>query len=116
MAAASTGVGCPAFFNDNSYIPYLIGLGATLEEARGYAIGGCVVPQVPGAVAPGQPIPLNMAKCLELALNNGVDPYIVKGQVGPRTGEFEDFQTFDDLVKAYQEQLEYFSPTFPRPC
>lgn len=106
---SATGVGYPAFFNDGSYIPFMLKLGATLEEARGYAIGGCVVPQIPGSVAPGQPIPLNMAKCLEIAMNNGVDPYIVKGQVGPATGKFEDFKTFDELLKAYQRQLEYFS-------
>lgn len=105
----STGVGYPAFFNDDGNIPFLMELGATLEEARSYALGGCVVPQIPGAVAPGQPIPLNMAKCLEIALHDGVDPYIVKQRVGPATGKFEDFKTFDELVKAYQQQLEYFS-------
>jgi formate C-acetyltransferase len=105
----STGVGYPAFFNDDSNIAFLLRLGAPLEEARGYAMGGCVVPQIPGAVAPGQPIPLNMAKCVELALNDGVDPYIVKGRVGPATGRLEDFETFDELLAAYREQLEYFS-------
>lgn len=106
---AATGVGYPAFFNDNSHIPFLMSLGATLEEARGYTIGGCVVPQIPGAVAPGQPIPFTMAKCLELALHNGTDQYVTGRQLGPATGRFEDFETFDELVKAYKKQVEHFA-------
>ena len=106
---ASTGVGYPAFFNDKSYIPFLLELGATLEEARGYAVGGCVVPQIPGAVAPGQPIPFTMAKCVELALHNGVEPYITGKQLGPESGKFEDFETFEDLVEAFEKQVKYFA-------
>jgi len=106
---ATKGVGYPAFFNDNSYIPFLMQLGASLAEARGYAVGGCVVPQIPGAVAPGQPIPFTMPKCLELALFNGIEPYVTGKQVGPPTGNFEDFETFGELVEAYEKQVEYFS-------
>lgn len=106
---SATGVGYPAFFNDNSYIPFLMTLGANLEEARGYAIGGCVVPQIPGGVGPGQPIPFTMAKCLELALHDGVDPYVTGKQVGPATGKFEDFDTFDELVEAFKQQVKYFA-------
>jgi pyruvate formate-lyase/glycerol dehydratase family glycyl radical enzyme len=106
---AATGVGYPAFFNDKSYIPFLMELGANLEEARGYAVGGCVVPQIPGRVGPGQPIPFTMAKCLELALHDGVDPYVTSKQVGPATGRFEDFGSFNELVEAFKKQVKYFA-------
>jgi len=109
IGLAATGVGFPAFFNDNSHIPFVMEMGATLEEARGYAIGGCVAPQIPGKVGPGQPITFHLAKCLELALHNGFDPYIVGKQVGPATGKFEDFKTFDEVVDAFKEQVKYFS-------
>lgn len=109
LEVVATGVGYPAFFNDDSYIPFLLELGATLEEARNYAIGGCVVPQIPGAVAPGQPIPLNMAKILELTLFDGWDHYATKKQIGLRTGKFGEFETFDELLAAFKKQVEYFS-------
>lgn len=105
---AATGVGFPAFFNDKSHIPFLMGLGATLEEARGYTIGGCVVPQIPGAVGPVQPITFHLAKCLELALHNGLDPR-TGIQVGPVTGRFEEFETFDEVADAFKKQVKYFS-------
>ena len=105
---AASGVGFPAFFNDRANISFLVGAGATLEEARGYAIGGCVVPMVPGAVAPVQPITFHMAKCLELALFNGFDPR-TGIQVGPATGKFEEFETLEEVIIAFKKQVEYFS-------
>ena len=40
-------------------------------------------------------------------MNNGFDPRLGI-QLGPKTGEFESFETFDDFMKAFKEQLKYF--------
>jgi pyruvate formate-lyase/glycerol dehydratase family glycyl radical enzyme len=104
----TTGVGYPAFFNDSSCIPYLLNLGVPLEDARNYVLGGCVVPNIAGQVGPGQPISFHLAKCLELALYDGFDPRSNK-QVGPHTGKFENFKTFEEVVGAFQKQTEHFS-------
>jgi pyruvate formate-lyase/glycerol dehydratase family glycyl radical enzyme len=108
IEVAATGLGFPAFFNDNQNIPFLLGMGATVEQARSYTIGGCVVPVIPGCVGPGQPITFHLAKCLELALFNGFDPR-TGIQVGPETGRFEEFETFDQVVDAFKRQVEFFS-------
>jgi pyruvate formate-lyase/glycerol dehydratase family glycyl radical enzyme len=105
---AATGLGFPAFFNDNSNVPFLLSMGASPEESLDYAIGGCVVPVVPGAVGPGQPITFHLAKCMELALFDGFD-LRTQTQVGPHTGKFEKFETFDRLVDAFKAQVEFFS-------
>lgn len=104
----SLGLGYPAFFNDNSCIPAVMGMGASLEEARGYAIGGCVVPMIPGKSGAVQPISFTMVKPLELALRDGFDP-VTQKQVGPKTGNLEDFKTFDELFEAYKKQVRHFS-------
>jgi pyruvate formate-lyase/glycerol dehydratase family glycyl radical enzyme len=104
----ATGIGFPAFFNDAGNIPFLMGMGATLEEARDYAIGGCVVPTISRSAGPYPPFVVSMGKCLELALNNGFDPNMRK-QIGPKTGRFEDFKTFREVVDALKEQVRYFS-------
>ncbi|MFH1651192.1 MAG: pyruvate formate lyase family protein [Chloroflexota bacterium] len=109
LEVCATGVGYPAFFNDDAHMAYMQDLGASLEEARGYAVGGCVVPVIPGAVGPGQPIVVTNPKALELALYNGVEPYVSGEQVGVPTGKFEDFQTYEELVDAYNKQIEFFS-------
>jgi formate C-acetyltransferase len=105
----SLGLGYPAFFNDNSCIPAVMATwGVSLEEARGYAIGGCVVPMIPGKTSAIQPISFTMVKPLELALRNGFDP-VTRRQVGPKTANLEDFQTFDELFEAYKKQVKHFS-------
>ena len=106
---ASMGVGYPAFFNDEPHIKFLTDMGVSPIEARAYAVGGCVVPQVPGAVGPGQPVTFHLAKCLELALHNGVDFFVTGRQLGPETGKFEDFNTYEDVVAAFEKQVEYFA-------
>jgi formate C-acetyltransferase len=44
---------------------------------------------------------------LEITLNNGVEPRTGK-QLGPRTGEFADMRSFDQLVQAYKTQMIHF--------
>ena len=43
-----TGIGLPAYYNDEIIIPALINRGLTLEDARDYNIIGCVEPQKAG--------------------------------------------------------------------
>lgn len=43
-----TGVGLPAYYNDEVIIPALISRGLTMEDARDYNIIGCVEPQKAG--------------------------------------------------------------------
>jgi len=104
---AATGNGWPAFFGDTTTIEYLTYAGVPLEEARDYAISGCTTPQIPGKCSACEPFGLILVKPLELALRDGIDPFTGK-QLGPKTGKFEDFKTYDELVEAYKEQTSYF--------
>ncbi|MBW6409586.1 glycyl radical protein [Clostridium weizhouense] len=100
------GTGLPAFYNDEVIIPTLINQGLTIEDARDYAIVGCVEPQKPGKTDGWYDAAFfNFAKVLELALNNGK---INGKQVGPKTGEFTSFTNIDDFIEAYKKQTEYF--------
>lgn len=99
-----TGIGMPAWFNDSVAIPHFLKYTqASLEEARDYAMGGCSEMQLPGNRY-GINIPgfVNEAKCLELALNDGVDP-VNGGQVGVKSGSIEEMD-FEQLVEAYKKQ------------
>jgi len=109
LQVVATGVGYPAFFNDKSYIPTMLKYGITQEDANDYAIGGCVEGMPAGRTAPGYPVFLNNAKALELALYDGFDAYACKQQVGPHTGKFEDFKTFDEFYDAVKKQTEFIS-------
>ncbi|NLC15748.1 MAG: glycyl radical protein [Firmicutes bacterium] len=99
------GLGMPAFFNDHVIVKVLDVLGYPTEEAWNYAITGCVQPQLAGMTQGfyngGF---MNLAKCLELALNNGYDP-IKKRQIAPKTGALSELTTFAEVWRALDEQL-----------
>ena len=109
MQVARTGIGMPAFFNDEALIPTVMDTGASLVDARNYGIVSCTEPQVPGKTegydAGGF---LNIAKVIEIVLNNGVDPR-TGHCLGLKTGEPESFETFEDFFAAYQKQIDYFA-------
>lgn len=51
---------------------------------------------------------INLLKALEITLHNGKDPLSGR-QMGPETGEFENFLNFEDFYEAYKEQIRYFT-------
>ncbi len=107
--ALAQGLGLPALFNDTVILPALEAHGVAPEDAVGYGLVGCVEASVPGkqqGVTAGGHI--NLAKALELALNDGVS--LVTGeQVGLPTGAPEQFTAFEDLWDAYVMQVEYLA-------
>lgn len=105
---AALGLGMPAMYNDHVIIPALAARGVTLEDARDYCIIGCVEPQKGGKTEGWHDAAFfSLAKCLELALNDGLDP-LTGQQLGPHTGTIESMTTFAEVVAAYRTQIEYF--------
>ncbi|MGQ9524831.1 MAG: pyruvate formate lyase family protein [Armatimonadota bacterium] len=105
----STGVAMPALYNDEAVIPALQRFGIPLEHARDYAMNGCNQIDIQGKSHMGlEDGELSLVKCLELALNDGFCP-VHKRQVGPKTGDPRAFTSFDDLMRAYKQQVEYFT-------
>lgn len=100
-----TGIGLPAYYNDEVIIPSLMSRGLTLEEARNYNIIGCVEPQTPGRTDGWHDAAFfNMCRPLELVFSNGLDKGV---QVGPKTGDVEKMKTFEEFYHAYQIQMDY---------
>ena len=94
-----TGVGYPAFFNQNTYIQHeLKTSGLPLEVIRkNCAIGGCTEPTLQGMshgiVQAGF---VNHGKMIDLVMNQGVDPF-----TGIRMAESRQPATFEDVRKYY---------------
>ncbi len=100
-----TGVGLPAYYNDEVIIPSLMSRGLTLEDARDYNIIGCVEPQKAGKTWGWHDAAFyNMCRPLELVFSNGVDKGV---QISIKTGEISDFDTFDKFYDAYKKQQNY---------
>jgi len=100
-----TGVGLPAYYNDEVIIPALMSRGVSLQDARNYNIIGCVEPQCPGKTWGWHDAAFfNMCRPLELVFSNGKDNGV---QISPATGDIDTFKTFDDFKNAYQKQMDY---------
>ncbi len=96
------------FFNDDIIIDALQDDGISLEDARNYAIVGCVEPTPYGnTMGRTNACYFNLAKCLELAMFDGVCQMSGQ-QMGPHTGKFEEFTDFEQVRAAYEKQVEYF--------
>ena len=100
-----TGIGLPAYYNDEIMIPSLMNRGLSLEEARDYCIIGCVEPQIGGKTDGWHDAAFfNMCRPLELVFSSGVD----KGeQISVKTKRVEDMTSYDEFFDAYKQQMNY---------
>ena len=100
-----TGVGLPAYYNDEVIIPSLLSRGVAMEDARNYCIIGCVEPQAPGKTWGWHDAAFfNMCRPLELVFSNGMDG---GEQISVKTGELSELDTFEKFFEAYNKQMEY---------
>jgi formate C-acetyltransferase len=99
-----TGIGLPAYFNDEVIIPALMNRGLTLADARDYCIIGCVEPHKAGKTDGWHDAAFfNMCRPLELVFSNGYD----EGQrIGPATGD--SFSSYEEFFSAYCQQMRYY--------
>ena len=100
-----TGVGLPAYYNDEVIVPALLNRGLTLEDARDYNIIGCVEPQKSGKTDGWHDAAFfNMCRISELVFNNGIE----NGKtVSIQTGDVTKMETFEEFFNAYKAQMEY---------
>lgn len=110
------GAGMPALLNDEALVPALTRLGVREEDARDYGVGGCVEIQIAGkGNFGGEDGQINLAKCLELALNDG--KCLMTGRrLGPVTGDPAAFSCFEDVWTAYQCQVEWAAERIAGGC
>ncbi len=100
-----TGIGLPAYYNDEVIIPSLMSRGLTLEDARDYNIIGCVEPQKSGKTDGWHDAAFfNMCRPLELVFSNGVDE---GEQISIQTGDVEKMSSFEEFYDAYKKQMNY---------
>lgn len=105
-----TGCGQPQFMNTAVAVArnlcHFGTAGITVEDARDVVNFGCVAT---GVADKGSYIATEDAICLakfvELALYNGWDP-TTKKQLGPKTGDANEFKTYEELYDAVLKQME----------
>ncbi len=110
MRVIEKGFGMPSFNNDEVVIPGLIDLGVEPEDAYDYSAIGCIEIAVPGKWGyrcTGMSF-LNLMRVFLAALYDGHDRESGK-TFHKGTGHFRDFSSYDDLFRAWQHQIRYYT-------
>jgi len=103
----ATGFGQPSLFNTDAILQEMTLQGKSMEDARKAGASGCVEAGVFGKECYILTGYLNLPKILEITLYNGWDPR-TKRQIGLKTGDPQDFDSFNTFFDAYKKQLEHF--------
>ncbi|MGN1095615.1 MAG: pyruvate formate lyase family protein, partial [Eubacteriales bacterium] len=104
-ALTRTGIGLPAYYNDEVIIPSIMSRGLSFEDARDYCIIGCVEPQKAGKTDGWHDAAFfNMCRPLELVFSNGYDKGV---RIGLDTGDVTKMKTFEEFYEAYKKQEAY---------
>lgn len=93
--------------NDEVIVDAYTRRGVSLEDARDYAIIGCVEPTPSGlSYASTDAFFFNTALCLEMVLGGGKS--LLLGSAGAETGDPRSFERFGDVMEAYKAQVAHF--------
>ncbi len=88
------GTGIPQLFNDEVCVPAFLSKGVSLEDARDYAIVGCVEVTIPGRTYGLHDIAMfNFLRVMELTM------YSFKG---------DEMITYDKLYRRMKERISYY--------
>lgn len=101
------GWGQPSIFNADVVVEEMLRQGKDIVDARCGGTSGCVETGAFGKESYILTGYFNLNKILEITLNNGLDPRTGK-DIGIRTGDPKDFESFDELMDAFEKQLNYF--------
>ncbi|MBU5479420.1 glycyl radical protein [Eubacterium sp. MSJ-13] len=103
------GSGFPKLINDDEVIPLLLAKGAGIEEANDYSVSGCSECRMPNRDTFTSPCAyINFAAALEMTLYNGKMLKYGDEVIGLKTGEVEEFASFEEFLLAYLKQQKYF--------
>lgn len=102
-----TGYGQPSVFNTDAIIQEMLRMGKSIDDARNGGASGCVETGAFGKEAYILTGYFNIPKVLEVTLNNGIDPQTGK-KTGIESGDPLQFKSFDDLMRAFEKQINHF--------
>jgi formate C-acetyltransferase len=102
-----TGFGQPSVFNSDLIVQELVRMGKSVADARNGGSSGCIEVGAFGKESYILTGYFNMPKVLEITLHNGMDPHTGQ-QIGPQTGDPRRFETFEELMAAFRQQLHHF--------
>ncbi len=109
MDVIKIGLGKPALINGHmAVVRNLDRWNCSLEEAYDFTVFGCSQSFPRHSTDGSWGGLLNTPKILSLTLNNGIDP-LTGRQAGLKTGDAQDFKTYEEFYEAFMKQFLYFT-------
>ncbi|MBQ6551161.1 MAG: hypothetical protein IJL78_07125 [Lachnospiraceae bacterium] len=107
------GMSDPTVVSDKTVINGLTAIRVPLDDARDYTMLGCQEIEIPGKSNFGcEDGSMCLARIFEYTMNNGHSIRHPEYAIGPETGYFTDFETFEDFFAAFEKQLRFFTELF----
>lgn len=95
----------PSIHNDTTVMASLVDHHYDPRDLNDWSATGCVEPTISGKhIGHTNCMMFNMVAALEMAMYNGYHP-LMRWELGPKTGEVEEFDTFDKFFDAFCTQL-----------
>ena len=107
LRSIGSGSTYPALFNDDVCVSSLVCAGVSEEDAREWVHSICTELAAAGKTHAWIAAPyLNLAKCLELALNHG-RCLLTGRQLGEDVGDLTSYADFEELYAAFLQQVSF---------
>ena len=110
-----SGIGMPAFVSEQSYINFFTSKGFPVEQARDFAICGCLDAVLPGRSRTIGVIFYNEPQVLDIFLHNGYCSLIGE-DIGPKPGAADSFKSWDQFINAFWKHMEWFTALVAERC
>ena len=106
----ASGATYPTLYNDDVNVPAVMyGMNVNKEIAQNYVPFGCGEFVIQGKSIGTPNVLLNMAKILQMVMNEGYDPLDHIKRVGHiKIPKLSAYKTFNDLYNKYKEVLDYY--------
>ena len=105
LQVVGTGLGYPAFMNDEVNIAALLKYGYSFEDACNYSMVGCIENFIPGKQPPWTDGRFDTPRFFEHLFNRGRG--IFHPSVGLDTGDVSEISSMDQFMRKFEEQLKY---------
>ena len=106
LELVKTGLGMPALVSDREYINFFLEHGISIEDARNYALSGCLDGNIPGKTRIAGGGFIGNMQLLDIFLHNGYSRF-GEHMAGIETGDPRGFETFEEFMEAFYKQHRY---------
>ena len=115
MELVKTGIGMPAFVSDNEYINFFTEHGLSLQDARNYALSGCLDGNIPGKTRIAGGGFIGNMQILDIFLHNGFSRF-GSHKIVDDLADVRGYATFEDFMAGFYDFHRFAIARFADLC